>query len=291
MDKDKVIDYVMSTPHNANRQVLEGMLDGASGGAGLPAVSGEDEGKVLTVVNGEWNKAESSVGYECNQSLITAFEGNVESVAMYYDEKGALIDGLDLSTTQPSTIFVTFNGIEYECPVAPTGSYGITDRANPDWSEYPFQIIYTNADFGLGTYIFTESTGVNSLKVEWLSESVEVSDCFTKAVNKITNGEGIIIVKFRGGTQIGSSYTGQQLLDLLESGTFIEVINTEPSSLRCARAICVRRAANDFGGLEGFGAIFVEPQSTVSLMVNEYYVPLNETGLNMKRQLEFLSRS
>jgi len=32
MDKDKIIDYVMNSPQNTNRAVLEGMLEGISGG-------------------------------------------------------------------------------------------------------------------------------------------------------------------------------------------------------------------------------------------------------------------
>ena len=32
MDKDKIIDYVMNSPANTNKAVLEGMLDGVDGG-------------------------------------------------------------------------------------------------------------------------------------------------------------------------------------------------------------------------------------------------------------------
>lgn len=95
MDKETIVDYVMNTPHNANRQVLEGMLDGAGSGTGLPAVSEEDEGKVLTVVNGEWDKAESSAG-----PLIVRVD-HTEGLDTYYDKtwnevKQALTENRDV---------------------------------------------------------------------------------------------------------------------------------------------------------------------------------------------------
>lgn len=110
MDKDKVIDYVMNTPHNTNRQVLEGMLDGADSGAGLPAVSEEDEGKVLTVVNGEWDKAESSsndnifqvnfrligMDYTADKTFAEVYEAisNGKNVFVYYNRKQYFIDSV-----------------------------------------------------------------------------------------------------------------------------------------------------------------------------------------------------
>ncbi len=60
MTKQDIIDYVVTTPHNSNKAVLSTMLDDI--GEKLPAVTTEDNGKVLTVVNGTWNKAEASGG-------------------------------------------------------------------------------------------------------------------------------------------------------------------------------------------------------------------------------------
>ena len=62
MNKNDILDYVTKTPSNSNRAVLGGMLDSIDGGSSLPEVTSEDNGKVLTVVDGTWNKAEASGG-------------------------------------------------------------------------------------------------------------------------------------------------------------------------------------------------------------------------------------
>ena len=56
MDKNDILDYVTETPGNTNRAVLGSMLDSVEG-AGLPAVTSDDNGMVLTVVEGVWDKA------------------------------------------------------------------------------------------------------------------------------------------------------------------------------------------------------------------------------------------
>lgn len=61
MEKDEILDYVTNTPENTNRAVLGDMLDNYSGGV-LPAVTSDDNGDVLTVVEGAWGKAAPSGG-------------------------------------------------------------------------------------------------------------------------------------------------------------------------------------------------------------------------------------
>lgn len=55
-EKDDVFDYVMNSPENTNPNVLHSLLDNIpeGGGAGLPDVTTDDNGKVLGVVGGEW---------------------------------------------------------------------------------------------------------------------------------------------------------------------------------------------------------------------------------------------
>ena len=59
MSKEDVINYVMTTPNNPNRAVLEGMLDEISG-TQLPSPTESDNGKVLGVDNGEYKLVEQS---------------------------------------------------------------------------------------------------------------------------------------------------------------------------------------------------------------------------------------
>ena len=61
MAQQDVLDYIRKTPHNSNVNVVKGML-GDSSNSALPEVTELDNGKVLTVVEGQWNKAEASSG-------------------------------------------------------------------------------------------------------------------------------------------------------------------------------------------------------------------------------------
>lgn len=61
MSKEDVINYVMTTPNNPNRAVLEGMLEEVSG-TQLPSPTASDNGKVLGVDNGEYALVEQSGG-------------------------------------------------------------------------------------------------------------------------------------------------------------------------------------------------------------------------------------
>lgn len=76
MDKETILDYVTETPGNTNRNVLRSMLNQFSkSGGGLPEVTDADDGKVLTVQEGEWAVAEpsSETGYT---SIEIHYKGN-----------------------------------------------------------------------------------------------------------------------------------------------------------------------------------------------------------------------
>ena len=68
---DEIIDYVMETPGNTNPNVLRGMLNNSGGN--LPPVTSDDNGDVLTVVDGKWAKAAPSGG---SGVLVVGFDEN-----------------------------------------------------------------------------------------------------------------------------------------------------------------------------------------------------------------------
>lgn len=88
MDKETILDYVTETPENTNRNVLRGMLDNFSksgGSSDLPAVTSEDNGKVLTVIDGRWDK-EISNGVVVFEGIVTDSESMVVTVSMSYND-------------------------------------------------------------------------------------------------------------------------------------------------------------------------------------------------------------
>lgn len=71
MDKNDILDYVTKTPANTNRAVLGSMLDSVSSGSSLPEVTEDDNGKVLTVIDGAWDKAVSGGGNGALRVVLT----------------------------------------------------------------------------------------------------------------------------------------------------------------------------------------------------------------------------
>lgn len=168
MTKKEILDYIIETPGNTNRAVLDGMLDSFGGGSG--GSRGGDP------------------GYECKTEMVTLLEENVttelsgEGCADGQMEYAGLIDA--------DNINVTFNGVSYSCSATKTGNdykYGapiIGGTDGFDFSVFPFSI-YSG---GLGNTLITESAGTYTIKIEALSEVVETTPCFEKAVNSVIGG-------------------------------------------------------------------------------------------------------
>lgn len=187
MDKDKIIDYVMTTPGNMNKMVLEGML-GDTDGVKLPEISEEDEGKVLTVIDGKWDKgvASGDKGYECTEERTLLTDESVTTATSNLSTLGRLAYSTPITA---DTIKVTFNGVEYTCQKMSDNDYGAPYNISTrtfDWSEYPFNIISDSID----NVLTTETAGTYQIKIEAFEESVETSECFEKAVNKVVGGSG-----------------------------------------------------------------------------------------------------
>ena len=59
-NNEEILEYVMNTPNNTNPAVLRDMLSNSNDG--LPSVTSDDNGDVLTVVGGAWAAAAPSGG-------------------------------------------------------------------------------------------------------------------------------------------------------------------------------------------------------------------------------------
>lgn len=97
MSKKDIIDYVTETPGNTNKKVLERLINEVEG-TKLPEVTTEDNGDVLTVVEGTWDKAVPSGGGTTTiiipiNATVTEDNGNI-SVDVVVENAQSLVDML-----------------------------------------------------------------------------------------------------------------------------------------------------------------------------------------------------
>lgn len=143
----------------------------------------------------------SAGGYTCTEEVVPLTE---ESVTTTKFDESDLIASAELSYTDlidANEIRVTFNGVEYECDRIDVGVPGVSvyggadAHGEADFSEYPFML---ECESGLNT-LLTETAGTYQIKIEAVEAEVEVSSCFRKAVETVTedspspSGESISI--------------------------------------------------------------------------------------------------
>ena len=138
----------------------------------LPEVTTDDDGDVLTVVDGSWEKAEP--GYSCSEGAILILEESVTTI----NDGNYAAGFLQTAVSGYDSIIVTVDGTEYTCAKDASGNYGAPfDDATftYDWSDYPFAIAWSNS-------FRTQTVGTYSVKVEIIGEIIDASECFEKAV-------------------------------------------------------------------------------------------------------------
>ena len=206
--------------------VIDGEWDKGEGGSGgLPAVTTDDDGDILTVVDGEWEKAEP--GFKCSETSTTLTEESVTTSA-----SGPFINGqLSYSSLiDADTIIVTFNGTEYEASKIESGGayvYGGFTPSGPDFSEYPFAIMSVSSGGITRNSLYTENAGTYSIKIETVDVTVdETSVCFEKAVKNIVNSmpaePSKFIVAFNGSGTYTASCSLSDVVQAYNSGKVIE---------------------------------------------------------------------
>lgn len=122
---------------------------------------------------------EKARGYRCAETYSLLMDDSVTTTA---DGSGNNRGELPISFTLLSdTIKVTFNGVEYICSEN-EGEWGAPFVSDSyDWSEFPFSILPGRSE----ALIDTQAPGTYQIKIETAEESVETSECFAKAVNKV----------------------------------------------------------------------------------------------------------
>lgn len=167
----KTSEELYDTAFNEDQQKVLDNFE-PSGGGSLPDVTSDDNGDILTVIDGEWGKAEP--GFKCVEARTVVLNETVTTVA----STGGY--NAPINPSQPITgdsIFVTLDGTEYELPQAQFG-YGEFSGMAPVFTTYPcFVSAFNTFD--------TPAAGTYSVKIELPSESVETSECFEKAVEKV----------------------------------------------------------------------------------------------------------
>ena len=200
MGKKQVIDYVMNSPANTNKAVLEGMLDGM-GGVDVPAPTAEDAGKVLGVnKSGSYALVEQSggdCGYEGTSAPVSETI-TTQSTPYNYSEGNFQYDG---EIDAPNGLRVNFNGTEYTLPYN-GGEWGERVNYNPSFANYPLLISYSYSESKW--LLITETAGTHNIVLEdvYLANIESITPCFKKAVESVIPEGNVRVFEI---TQTGQS--------------------------------------------------------------------------------------
>ena len=158
------------------------------GGSSLPAVTAEDNGDVLTVVDGEWGKGDAP--YTVGESMATVLAQQTLTTSSYQGTNVAQIPGsFDISVG--TTYKVTYNGTAYDVTAQDmSGNVYLGEfSGQPDYTNYPFFILVAQAE---GMIVYS-STANPTLKIEVGTKTVVPSDDFKAAVAASGVGGDILV--------------------------------------------------------------------------------------------------
>ena len=151
----------------------------------IPEVTVSDDGKVLTVVRGAWDKADApsgsgEAGYECIETETVLFNETV-TVA---ENNGMYVADLDYVMSEPvNELIITFDGTRYVCQsIDADGNIvfgGVdTDTDSTDFTNYPFVVIFSGDN---RSTLITNTDGTHTVVASVSEIGVETTECFEKA--------------------------------------------------------------------------------------------------------------
>lgn len=128
--------------------------------------------------------------YQCSVSQRTLTE---ETVVTEAEPDEPVIGTLSYQGFIDSdTLEVTFNGVVYECTrrqwADSTALYSEYGAGDAEWDEYPFTVI--SSDLTGTNKLYTELPGTYTIKLKAIDHSATTSDCFERAVKKVTHASG-----------------------------------------------------------------------------------------------------
>lgn len=130
MDTEKVIDYVMSTPHNTNRAVLKSMLDGASGGSdgmgtdSIFLINVVDSSEVPLIFDRTEEEIIEAINSNKNVKLAYSPEGGRESGIVVFLSLARVSRTRPGGTATPTGELLTEHGVDF------VGEYGSNENIN-----------------------------------------------------------------------------------------------------------------------------------------------------------------
>lgn len=191
MGKQEVIDYVMNSPHNTNRGVLSTLLNSIAEGINLPEVTSEDNGKVLTVVEGNWSAAMNNL---VNGSASGSVRGinTQEEDNNYTIGKNAIAQG---NATKAVGSASHAEGFQTEALSSTSHAEGSKTRAfgvssHAEGKRVSDTIVIDEITYNYGaTGEASHSEGYNTIA---FGEYAHAEGASTKAIGKYSHAEGSI---------------------------------------------------------------------------------------------------
>ena len=171
-------------------------------------------------------------GYECTETVTTLTEESVTTVAQGEYNFGQLSYSQEINA---DTIVVTFNGVEYECPLVDLdGSNGYggwnISTGELDFSNYPFALISEFDGDDVGNTLATATAGTHTIKIEVVGDlTVTTTPCFEKAVQSIVSPLVVTATLQPGeATTQSPSYLDASIEEIMEAMTTRGVVIQDP---------------------------------------------------------------